>query len=182
MTTQEVRCNTTAFLLKGKVQAVKMRRYVESAARHFGLGGYVINIHFGGNDDGAVFGEAWVCDDHLNHQLKSFITWIRGEWEPAIYTNIKPTPVGTAYPELARVDQVAVLSRYDNISMKNFHKYSRFTMVRDDQEEAVLSWERRETRNRLSTALVNGDGAVRFGVTGGFPEIEISSWSEQLKS
>ena len=39
-----VKCNVTVFLLQGKVQGVKMRRYVESAARHFGVGGYVINV------------------------------------------------------------------------------------------------------------------------------------------
>ena len=31
------------FLLAGRVQEVKMRRYVESAARHFNVSGFTIN-------------------------------------------------------------------------------------------------------------------------------------------
>ena len=170
-----VNCTVTVFLLKGKVQAVKMRRYVESAARHFGIGGYVINIEESDNDDsGAVFGEAWVCDDHLNHQLKDFATWIRGEWVPAVYTNIKPTPIGTAYPEKANVQQYAVQTHDDNVAIDHFHKFAQFTMVRSDQEAAMLSWERREIRKKLSAAMM-----IEEGTNG---EIQTGSWPKQQES
>jgi len=122
------------FLLSGKVQKVKMRRYVESAGRYFGLGGFVINTK-----KGDVYGEVWnYYRDHWDHPndegngntkgtkedneqdvttrsrsisssgLSKFRTWIRGEWNPKIYSNIKPTPIGTAYPKLARVDRCAI--------------------------------------------------------------------------
>ena len=42
------------FYLTGKVQVVKMRRYIEAAARHCGVeGGFCINTN-----DGHVYGEA----------------------------------------------------------------------------------------------------------------------------
>ena len=72
-------CNVCAFLLSGKVQGVKLRRYVEAAGRSFQVGGYVINT-----DDGNVFGEAWIRD---------FATWIRGKHTRIVYTNVKPTPL-----------------------------------------------------------------------------------------
>ena len=84
------------FLLEGKVQSVKMRRYIESAGKHFGLGGFVINTQ-----SGAVYGEAWeVTSNDRNGESKSptsssgldqFKLWIQGRWEPKVYTNIKPT-------------------------------------------------------------------------------------------
>lgn len=164
-----VSCKVTVFLLKGKVQGVKMRRYVESAARHFGVGGYVINIDDENDtDSGAVFGEAWVCDDHLIPQLKGFATWIRGEWVPAVYTNIKPTPVGTAYPEKATVEQYAVQTYHENVAMDHFDRFSQFTMVRSDQEAAMLSWDRREIRKKLSDAAL-----IQGGING---EIKTGSW------
>jgi hypothetical protein len=99
-----------AFLLSGHVQGVKMRRYIESAANFFGVQGYVINL-----DDGMVFGEAWLMDTTTSNNnntndtttitpLDQFRTWIRGEWPERVLTNVKPTPVGTAYPAKARVE------------------------------------------------------------------------------
>jgi hypothetical protein len=94
-----------AFLLSGHVQGVKMRRNIESAANFFRVQGYVINL-----DDGKVFGEAWLLDTTTSNNnntndmttkttpLDQFRTWIRGEWPERILTNVKPTPVGTAYP------------------------------------------------------------------------------------
>ena len=75
----QLNCNVCAFLLSGKVQGVKLRRYVEAAGRNFQVGGYVINT-----DDGNVFGEAWIRD---------FATWIRGKHTRIVYTNVKPTPL-----------------------------------------------------------------------------------------
>ena len=84
------------FLLEGKVQGVKMRRYVESAGKYFNLGGFVINTQ-----SGAVYGEAWEVqqDDpqqeeqqsSASSKLEQFKKWIEGKWEPKVYTNIKPT-------------------------------------------------------------------------------------------
>jgi hypothetical protein len=99
-----------AFLLSGHVQGVKMRRYIESAANFFRVQGYVINL-----DDGNVFGEAWLLDTTTSNNnntndtttttpLDQFRTWIRGEPPERILTNVKPTPVGTAYPAKARVE------------------------------------------------------------------------------
>lgn len=91
--------------------------------------------------------------DHLTPPLKEFKTWIRGKWAPAVYTNIKRTPIGTAYPEKATVEQYAVQTRYENVAMDYFDRFSHFAMVRCDQEETMLSWERREIRKKLSPAL-----------------------------
>ena len=89
------------FLLEGKVQGVKMRRYVESSGKYFNLGGFVINTQ-----SGAVYGEAWEVEQEKQQQvekeqqsssssssstLEQFKTWIEGKWEPIVYTNIKPT-------------------------------------------------------------------------------------------
>ena len=91
------------FLLEGKVQGVKMRRYVESAGKYFNLGGFVINTQ-----SGAVYGEAWEVKQEEQQKivkeqqssnssssssssLDQFKTWIEGNWEPVVYTNIKPT-------------------------------------------------------------------------------------------
>ena len=50
------------FLLEGKVQGVKMRRYVESAGKYFNLGGFVINTQ-----SGAVYGEHWEVEQEKQH-------------------------------------------------------------------------------------------------------------------
>lgn len=50
-------CKVTVFLLKGKVQGVKMRRYVGIAVRYFGVGaGYAICV-----DDESQFRSFWGC-------------------------------------------------------------------------------------------------------------------------
>jgi len=159
-----------AFLLAGKVQGVKMRRYVESAARHFGLAGYVINI----TETGDVFGQAWErqgsVDEHeqeQNQPLDQFRTWVRGEWEPKVFHNIKPTPIGTAYPEKAGVHRCATLyydwneDRERNVVNNDnwMERFDTFTMVRDDQEAETLASGQIELQRRLSTSD-DGDGAV----------------------
>ena len=84
-----------------------MRRYKESAARHFAVSGFTINT-----TDGNVYGEARSPDVrasaiNLNEGVESpidkFETWLRGEWQPRTFTDVKPTPVGVAYPALASV-------------------------------------------------------------------------------
>ena len=138
-----------AFLLKGKVQGVKLRRYVEAAGRHYGVGGYVINT-----EDGDVWGEAFAVEDD---KLHGFATWIRGEVTPAVYTNIKPTPIGTAYPEKAQVDQFAV-RRYLDTDHPYFRRFAQFTMVRDDEEAAALLQERKDNQQPLCDALQGKEG------------------------
>lgn len=150
-TSKVVRVSAVAFLLKGKVQNVKMRRYIESAGRHCGVSGYCVNTN-----DGLVFGEAWVCDDDRVSSLRNFQTWIQGQWEPTVFTNIKPTPVGTAYPELAVVEQCCVMTVTPcALGVDHFQQFSDFTMVRDDQESAVLQWERRHVVEQLASAAVD---------------------------
>ena len=153
-----------AFLLKGKVQGVKLRRYVEAAGRHFGVGGYVINT-----EGGDVWGEAWRAEN--DPQIQGFETWIRGEHVPAVYTNIKPTPVGTAYPEKAQVQQLAVLNQEDDTMDETYaERFARFTMVRDDQEAAVLLQERLEKQTRLASTLAKQDCTENAG------EIKTGAW------
>lgn len=156
-----------AFLLAGEVQGVKMRRYVESAARYFGLAGYVINTQ-----SGDVFGEAWErqhsvqvsledrdpCNIDKEQKLDQFMRWVRGEWEPKVYHNIKPTPIGTAYPEKARVHRCATLyySKEDmepvskNNNLNLIERFDMFTMVRDDKEAEALASELIEIQMQLS--------------------------------
>jgi acylphosphatase len=154
-----VNITSLAFLLQGRVQKVKMRRYVESAAKHFELGGYVVNT-----EDGHVFGEAWVCDDKNRPSLRGFRTWIRGEWEPAVFTNVKPTPVGTAYPEKALVDRGVVTleessaSHHYDVSLDHVNQFLSFTMVRDDNQSAMLQSERRHVLERLLRAADDTEG------------------------
>jgi acylphosphatase len=131
-----------AFLLQGRVQKVKMRRYIESAARHFGVGGYVINT-----PDGRVFGEAWVMEDGDNsndHLMRNFSRWIRGEWEPPVFSNEKPTPIGTAYPEKARVETCVFLGEgVRDVGQDRQILMTEFVMVRDDQTAEMMARERR---------------------------------------
>ena len=158
-TAEMVSVSAVAFLLTGKVQKVKMRRYIESAGRHCGVGGYCVNT-----DDGFVFGEAWVCDDHRVPLLRNFQTWIQGQWEPVVFTNIKPTPVGTAYPELAVVEQCYVLNVSPcAISKDHFNRFSDFTMVRDDQESAMLQLERRHVVELFTAAAADGSSPAAAG-------------------
>lgn len=174
MQDNETPVTIAVFLLKGKVQGVKMRRYVESAGRHFGVGGYCININHG-EDEGAVFGEAWVRDQNMITPLKNFTTWVSGQWKPAIYTNVKPVPVGTAYPEKANVQQMAVKPhQIAHIPPSMLQKYSQFTMIRDEQEATTLSCNRRDIQKELSTALL-GDGTER----GESSWIEVGSWPKR---
>jgi hypothetical protein len=62
------------------------------------------------------------------------------------------------------VEQYAVQTRYENVAMDYFDRFSRFAMVRCDQEETMLSWERREIRKKLSAALIKGgtDGEIKL--------------------
>lgn len=144
-------CIICAFLLEGKVQGVKLRRYVEAAGRHFGVGGYVINTC-----EGRVFGEAWVSDTHQLTRLRGFETWITGRHAPAVYTDVKPTPVGTAYPEKARVGRfVASMSGelLDALHAETAKMFSQFTMVRDDRDAATLLHRRKANHETLSKIL-----------------------------
>lgn len=158
-----------AFLLSGQVQGVKMRRYVESAARHFGLAGYVINMV----ETGDVLGEAWVVatdtvasmtrtDEPEQKEypvptpLEQFHQWIRGQWEPREYHNLKPTPIGTAYPANARVSRCATLllqttaSTTDEKHLQKWRKqFATFTMIREDAEADQIASERIPVYHRL---------------------------------
>ena len=138
-----------AFLLSGQVQGVKMRRYVESAARYFGLNGYVINIV----ETGDVFGEAWVPANwsaavaepqpHRAPQLEQFHKWVRGQLEPRLYNNIKPTPIGTAYPAKALVSRCVTLPlQGTDINHRVMDRFETFTMVRCHEEAEFIAAER----------------------------------------
>jgi len=131
------------FVLSGKVQGVKMRRYVEAAARHFGVRGFTINTAGGDVYGEAAGGEAGAVD--------SFAGWLRGEWEPKEYHAIKPTPVGTAYPLKARVLRAEVEVRAAPSDLGDTREPApgvallppafqegEFQMVRDDAEAALL--------------------------------------------
>jgi len=70
-----------------------------------------------------------------------------------VYHNIKPTPIGTAYPEKARVNRCAVLLSSDE-SGKVFVQergsiFETFTMIRDDHEAEALAAERVSVQHRL---------------------------------
>ena len=114
------------FLLEGKVQSVKMRRYIESAGKHFGLGGFVINTQ-----SGAVYGEAWEVtsagnDSHgepesssSSNGIDQFKLWIQGRWEPKVYTNIKPTRkliAITYFPHTPKTTKMKTISRLRLVS------------------------------------------------------------------
>ena len=175
---------TVAFLLRGRVQNVKMRRYVESAAKHFGVGGYVINT-----DDGDVFGEAWIVnvvggdggddgDNTKQYLLRDFSKWIRGEWEPASFTNRKPTPIGTAYPETAQVETCVFLGEGTRWIWKD-RQTSDFEMIREEQQAAMMARERKDILERLLQAAnskkkVNNDTEVI-----GDGEITIGAWPKR---
>ena len=176
-----------SFLLKGHVQGVKMRRYVESAGQYFGLGGYVINIDEGDpHDPGAVFGQAWGVIDVIEvaeespeteSRFDSFVRWIQGEWTPCVYTNIKPTPIGTAYPEKAHVEGYALMvSSLTHPEPKDKYdpkeEFNQFTMVRGDEDASRISEATREIRQRLSLAMVGGGGGGDLADA----DIAIGSW------
>ena len=128
------------FLLQGEVQGVKMRRYVEAAARYFQVAGFCINTTCGD-----VFGEAI----GPVAKMTKFECWLRGEWR-AVYTDLKPTPVGTAYPSRARVDRVVVF-RITKVLPLPFSPTAQFAMVRDTQEAVKL-----EKSNFQSTKWKDG--------------------------
>lgn len=213
-----------------------MRRYIESAGQHFGMGGYVINIENDDpNDPGAVFGQAWSintastmsttmnptiqhhtedtthlqnhhpqqqqqreyeegdvdgCDASLSlssSSLDSFEVWIKGEWIPRTYTNIKPTPIGTAYPEKANVESYAIMTTTTTTTttgtvqqeqQQNYHHHMRsdfkqFTMVRGDEPAKILSEETQEIRAVLSSAMTNKDEWKEKKTN---PTVVIGSW------
>lgn len=152
-----------------------MRRYVESAGRHFGVGGYVINTN-----DGDVFGEAWRASRDNQQQpppssssssspssspLQDFTKWIRGEWQPAVFTNVKPTPIGTAYPEKAVVEKCIVWGEVDRRPMVWNDRSTNdddFVMVRDDQEAAMLAAERKDILDRLLLEAAAADAGTKL--------------------
>jgi len=110
--------------------------------------------------------------------LDDFSTWLEGKWEPKVYTNIKPTPIGTAYPIKARVDRVKVLwlesegiienhdgparpavTAKSSASNRNNaignaksmrERFAAFTMVRDDDEAEALARERSDVQSRVA--------------------------------
>ena len=130
------------FLLAGRVQEVKMRRYVESAARHFNVSGFTINT-----TEGHVYGEARTTDVrasaiNLNEGVESpidkFETWLRGEWQPRTFTDVKPTPVGVAYPALASVTAVVIDRSATATALPLPPEFKTFTMVRGDDDALAL--------------------------------------------
>ena len=168
-------CSMVSFVFRGKVQGVKLRRYVEAAGKYFGVGGYVINL-----ESGDVFGEAWVEDGHQNHRLLSFERWIRGEHSPTVFTNIKPTPVGSAYPELARVEKYVIardasVGGWDRDQCDRFAHFARFAMVRDNDEATKISLTRKQMQDILIDALETGHGTD----TSLRAPLEIGSWPER---
>lgn len=131
-----------------------MRRYVECAARHFGLSGFVINTKAGD-----VLGVAWTSE--TNESLDNFEIWVRGKWEPREYHNLKPTPIGTAYPSKARVESAVVLRLYDtneNASKELFRenrmtRFRIFSMIREDRESEMLARDFAEVETRLKSDI-----------------------------
>ena len=119
-----------SFRLKGKVQKVKMRRYVESAALDCAVKGFVVNT-IGGD----VYGEA----EAITPRLDRFQKWLEGRWTPKVFTNLKPTPVGMAYPELARVDRVEfVRETIESSRLLKDQGTSCFIMIRDSEAAAEI--------------------------------------------
>ena len=148
------------FLLAGRVQEVKMRRYVEAAARHFAVSGFTINTK-----DGYVYGEARTADVrasaiNLNEGVESpidkFETWLRGEWQPRTFTDVKPTPVGVAYPALASVTAVVIDRSATATALPLPPEFKTFTMVRDDAEALALEESRLRPAPLVSTADARG--------------------------
>ena len=196
-----------SFLLEGKaVQGVKLRRYIEAAGRWAGSdGGYCINT-----DDGGVFGEAWTKisnkndddDDEDHHDTSSFdsfnkfLTWIKGQHIPKEYTNIKPTPVGPAYPLKAQVDDYAVLLKKVVHDIKDdesktaeggvpavqyYETFNQFTMVRDDEEASKIASSRKDIYELLKTTITKNRETNQpqndLGVNG--ERIEVGSWPKR---
>lgn len=170
-TTRSDCVHTVSFLLDGRaVQKVKLRRYIESCGRYFkNVGGYVVNT-----PSGEVFGEAWtelsntfygkeentntqknISDDEANLGLDGFRTWICGQYEPLVLTNVKPTPIGTAYPALAQVDRYALLEGIDDTfdADQFLHPFQSFTMVRDNKDAASLLEKRKDKYQCLLSIL-----------------------------
>ena len=125
-----------SFRLQGKVQKVKMRRYVESAARCCKVRGFVVNTV-----RGDVYGEAeaYPCD------LDRFQKWLLGLWSPKTFTNLKPTPIGMAYPELARVDRVEITREtIETSSRLPSPSCDTFEMIRDSAAASNLETSRHD--------------------------------------
>jgi len=123
------------FRLVGRVQGVKMRRYIEATGRYFGVAGYCINT-----SDGNVFGEAHGAPE----KMALFVAWLKGFLRQD-FTDLKPTPVGCAYPLKARVDiaNIEELSPWE-AALIPLAKVSEFTMVRDEDAAAALEIDRYE--------------------------------------
>ena len=47
-------------------------------------------------------------NEGVESPIDKFETWLRGEWQPRTFTDVKPTPVGVAYPALASVTAVVI--------------------------------------------------------------------------
>ena len=116
---------------------------------------------------------------HWSQNLRDFATWIRGDHTPIVYTNVKPTPIGTAYPDLARVDVYCVDNNERNnewVDVKHYDKFKQFTMVRDDQEAAmILLWERRTKHDLLLNALNVAKKKEEIATKDGI-QLEFGAW------
>ena len=110
-----------------------MRRYVEAVARHFDVGGYCINTA----DGRAVFGEAHGAAENI----AMFKAWLRGELR-RVFTDLKPTPPGTAYPLLARVKRVLIAENLDKEDRIPFSNVPQFVMVRNEAAALALEKDR----------------------------------------
>ena len=112
-------------------------------------------------DDGNVFGQAWICDDHQKASLARFETWIQGDWEPRVYSDVKPVPVGTDYPERAVVESCITIKGYHNILRSRFQEFSTFNMVRGEQDMAKLAEEHETAIEKLLCLDDVSDGSIK---------------------
>ena len=116
------------FRLEGQVQGVKMRRYVESAGRCFGVEGFVLNT-----SDGGVYGEA----EGEELDVIGFRSWLTDDFRPRILTDAKPTPIGIARPKRATVDRAIVVEATFDLP-REFVGVP-FSMVREASAAEALS-------------------------------------------
>ena len=101
------------------------------------MGGFVVNT-----PQGHVYGECCCFTqdtDEGQESLRGFLRWLSGKWNPVVLTNIKPTPVGTAYPVHAIVDSVVIRPAADRYKVDIPGEYLKtFTMVRDEETTVQL--------------------------------------------
>lgn len=84
--------------------------------------------------EGHVYGECCVGEGKVEQtsDVAGFVQWLSGKWNPVVLTNIKPTPVGTAYPLNAVVDDV-IIRQAIGVPQLPKEFLHRFTMIRDEQ-------------------------------------------------